>query len=145
MPREHASSRLPTSGKTFFRKGLEVSRESDIVEHMFDTECATETELQRTLDEDETGIPGGLDRMEPGIMLAAVLSQVDVSELSGYDRIVVLRAQQRMVSHYQATVYTSMAGVSDHMAAIGEDPDGADEAAAAEIRAALRLTRRGGR
>ena len=124
--------------------GLQTASEAGI-EAGFDED---ETRIPAGLEadfEDETGIPGGLDRMEPGIMLAAVLSQVDVSELSGYDRIVVLRAQQRMVSHYQATVYTSMAGVSDHMAAIGEDPDGADEAAAAEIRAALRLTRRGGR
>jgi len=85
-------------------------------------------------------IPHRLDEMEPGPVLAAFLSTIDVGELSGYDRIVVLRAHRRMASHYQARTYEDMAAVAD---AMGESDDPlAVESAAAEIRVALRLTRR---
>ncbi|NOY56103.1 MAG: DUF222 domain-containing protein, partial [Actinobacteria bacterium] len=85
-------------------------------------------------------IPRRLDEMEPGPVLAAFLSTIDVGKLSGYDRIVVLRAHRRMASHYQAHTYEDMAAVADAMG----DPDDplAIESAAAEIRVALRLTRR---
>ena len=43
--------------------------------------------------------------------MAAVLADTDVGALSGYDRIVVLRAHQRLVSHYQAQVYADMAAM----------------------------------
>ncbi len=50
-------------------------------------------------------IPGNLDVLEPGPVLAGFLASIDVSEVSGLDQIVVLRAHRRMVSHYQANVY----------------------------------------
>jgi hypothetical protein len=50
------------------------------------------------------GIPPGLDDMEPGPELAAWLSAIDVEELSGHDRIILLRAHQRLVSHFRAKV-----------------------------------------
>jgi hypothetical protein len=88
-------------------------------------------------------IPAGLDEMDPGPFLAAILSSTDVSRLSGRDRVTVLQAQQRMASHFQARVYESMSAVVDvYEDEIGEDPLLAAEGAAAEIRAALRLTRR---
>lgn len=87
-------------------------------------------------------IPAELDRMEPGPILGAFLSAVEISGLSGYERIVVLRAHQRMASHYQARVYEDMASVADFMSEIDNDPQLASEAAAAEVRAGLRLTRR---
>lgn len=87
-------------------------------------------------------IPCGLDAMEPGPALAAILSSIDVDEVSGCDRIVVLRAHQRMASHYQAHVYADMSSVVDAMADEGDDEQWAAESAAAEIRGALRLTRR---
>jgi hypothetical protein len=63
--------------------------------------------------------------------------------MSGYDRIVVLRAHQRMASHYAAQVLRNMAEVSAaFVAEDGLNVQSADEYAAAEIRAALRLTRR---
>ena len=80
--------------------------------------------------------------MVPGPVLAAVLSSIDVSAVSGYDRVTVLRARQKMASHFQAQVYEAMAAVSDHMGDIDDDPRSAGEAAAAEIGVALRLTRR---
>ncbi|HDH03553.1 MAG TPA: HNH endonuclease, partial [Actinobacteria bacterium] len=56
--------------------------------------------------------------------------------------IVVLRAQQRMASHFAARVYETMASVSDFMGEVDDDPELANESAAAEIRVALCLTRR---
>ncbi len=80
--------------------------------------------------------------MEPGPALAAILASIDVDEISGYDRIVVLRAHQRMASHYQAHIYADMSSVVDAMADEGDDEPWAAASAAAEIRVALRLTRR---
>jgi hypothetical protein len=93
---------------------------------------------------DTEQIPPGLDKMQPGYVLACFLGHIDVDTLSGYDRIVVLRAHQRMASHYLAHTYRDMTSVAD---AIGveeeiDKPGFAAEAAAAEVRAALRLTRR---
>jgi len=87
-------------------------------------------------------IPDGLDEMVPGPYLAAILSAVDVSALSGYDRVVVLRAHQRLVSHYTAQMYADMAAVSDSLSETEVDAEFVHEASAAEIRTALRLTRR---
>ncbi|NOY56563.1 MAG: DUF222 domain-containing protein [Actinobacteria bacterium] len=90
----------------------------------------------------DTSIPQRLAEMEPGPALAAFLASIDVGKLSGHDRVVVLRAHQRMVSCYTAHVYEDMAAVVDHMHQLDDDRRLAEESAAAEIRAALRLTRR---
>ena len=87
-------------------------------------------------------IPDGLDEMVPGPYLAAILSSIDVLCLSGYDRVVVLRAHQRLVSHYTAQLYADMAAVSDSLSDTEVDAEFVHEASAAEIRVALRLTRR---
>jgi hypothetical protein len=92
-------------------------------------------------DHDE-GIPAGLDAMEPGPILAAFLASIDVTRVSGYDRIVVLRAHQRMVSHYTASLYADTAAVVDVLDDAETKRCDAAEAAAAEVRAALHLTRR---
>ena len=84
-----------------------------------------------------------LEEVEPGLELAGWLMAYSDVRMSGYDRIVVLRAHQRMASHYAAQVLRDMAEVS--AAFVAEDSvnvQSADEYAAAEIRAALRLTRR---
>jgi hypothetical protein len=85
-------------------------------------------------------IPPGLDAMAPGPVLAGFLSAIDVDTVSGYDRVVVLRAHQRLASHYQAHTYTDMAAITQALANDGEASE--TELAAAEIRAALNLTRR---
>ncbi|MCP3998588.1 MAG: DUF222 domain-containing protein, partial [bacterium] len=87
-------------------------------------------------------VPDRLDEMQPGPFLAAVLAHLDHSRLSGHDRIKVLRAQQRMASHYSAGVYAAMASVTEHLREEDDDYQIGTEAASAEIRAALRLTRR---
>ena len=96
-------------------------------EHMFDTEATTDARL---------------DHLPPGPALAQLLGAVDLDTISGKDRVVVMRAHQRMASHYTARVYDDMAAVSDAIHDLDDDPRLAHESAAAEIRAALRLTRR---
>ena len=80
--------------------------------------------------------------MEPGPVLAGWLSSIDVAAVSGYDRVVVLRAHQRMASHYAAAVDTDMASVVDAFRVVDDDPRWVGEATSAEIRVALTLTRR---
>jgi hypothetical protein len=89
-------------------------------------------------------LPRGLDEMAPGPGLGVILSGLRVSELSGHEQVVVLRAHQRMASHYQGKVYEDLAAVFESIEELDhhEDPDLSYEAAAAEIRAALRLGRR---
>jgi hypothetical protein len=89
------------------------------------------------------GIPAGLDDLPPGPVLAAWLSAIDVEQLSGYDRIVVLRAHQRMATHYAAHTYRDMAAVANVLRdEFGDQPGETELAAEAEIRTALTWTRR---
>jgi hypothetical protein len=92
------------------------------------------------------GIPGGLESLAPVPALGAILSTIDVSAVSGPARVAVLEAHQRQSSHYEADVYRDMTAISDYMLQdLGDDLPDAVEAAAFEIRAALRLTRPGRR
>lgn len=89
-------------------------------------------------------MPSDLDSWQPSVFLAAVVSNVDVETLSPPDRVRLLRATRRLVSHLQAAEYRAMASVAD---AYREHLDDVDEelawdATAAEIAAALSLTRR---
>jgi hypothetical protein len=89
-------------------------------------------------------IPWDLDTMPPGPFLAGFLSIIDVSNVSGYDQILVLRAHQRMASFYQAATYQDMAAVNTTMLTQDGYPQPDVEAAdmaAAEVRVALNLTR----
>jgi len=82
--------------------------------------------------------------MPTGPALAGFLSSIDVDRVSGHDRVVVLRAQRRMASYFEAQTYAAMASISDHFGEVefADDMELAWDAAATEIRAALRLTRR---
>lgn len=89
-------------------------------------------------------IPSDLDTIPPGPFLAGFLSIIDVSKVSGYDQIVVLRAHQRMASFNQAAMYQDMAAVNTTMLTHDGYPQPDVEAsgmAAAEVRVALSLTR----
>jgi Domain of unknown function (DUF222) len=92
-------------------------------------------------DRGQAVIPDNLDQLEPGLILAAMLASIDGDRLSGHQRITVLRARQRMISRLQADQYRDMAAVVDDVA-VEDGPEWAEQAAAAEIQAALRLTRR---
>jgi hypothetical protein len=92
----------------------------------------------------EGGVPKGLAEMAPGPQLAAIVSSIDRRSLSGHDQVLLLRAERRLASHYQARAYASMVAVAESTAAELEsfDWESADGDAADEIRAALTLTRR---
>ena len=83
-----------------------------------------------------------LKGVAPGPEMAAILSRIDISELSGYDRVVVLQAHRKMASHHAAYAYQAMASISDVMHEVDNDYELAHRAAATEIRAGLSLTRR---
>jgi hypothetical protein len=89
-------------------------------------------------------IPPGLDTWEPGPVLAAILSSIDVASLTGHDRVVVLQAHQRLASHHQGECLRAMSAIADaYRDELGVvEEEWAWEAAEAEVRAALRLTRR---
>jgi hypothetical protein len=94
-------------------------------------------------DAEPGGLPPGLDSWLPTPHLAAVLSVVSPDELSGHDRITLLKAQQRLVSHFQAKSYETMESVHEVMTDFeGDESDFAFRMASAEIRAALHQTAR---
>ncbi|MGH3650443.1 MAG: hypothetical protein ACRDU9_06990, partial [Acidimicrobiia bacterium] len=93
--------------------------------------------------EDRQSIPEGLDEMKPGPYLAAILSSLDLSRLSGDDVVTVMRAQQRLISHEQAGLYAVMVETAHCVAAdTTERSPVIEDFAPEEIGAALTLTRR---
>ena len=98
--------------------------------------------ISDTVTTQTVGVPAGLDEMEPGPFLGIVLSGIDVDRLCGDDRITVLRARQRMASHYAAKTYEAMASIAAaYREEEGCDYESAADGAAYELRAALQLTR----
>jgi hypothetical protein len=90
-------------------------------------------------------IPGGLADMEPGPVMGALLSSINVSEVSGHDQVIVLAAHDRMASHHAAGRYRAMAAVHTTMLnfdGYAQRWEDAADSASAEVRAALHLTRR---
>jgi hypothetical protein len=90
-------------------------------------------------------VPEGLAELPPGSRLAAVLSEIDLARLSGFDCVTVLKARYRQLNHERAQVMAAMVEVG--LCGIGPDDQPRrravpDEFAADEIRAALVLTRR---
>jgi hypothetical protein len=93
-----------------------------------------------------TVIPDNLDDIPPGPQLAAVLASLEWEHISGYDLIRVLRAQHRQIAHYQA----AQCWTTERIVAVYQDeyqdqyttPTELQDGAAAEIGAALHMTRR---
>jgi hypothetical protein len=90
-------------------------------------------------------IPEDLADIAPGPELARVLASLELSRLSGFDCVEVLKAQYRQANHERARVMAAMAEVG----VCGLVPEGdltrrvlPDEFSADEVRAALVLTRR---
>jgi hypothetical protein len=87
----------------------------------------------------------GLAGMSPGSELAVKLDELDRYALSNHDRVELLKARARLRSHIDAELMADMVAVLDAeaMALESELPvEEVHEAAAAEIQAALHLTRR---
>ena len=90
-------------------------------------------------------IPSRLADMQPGPVLAAFLESLEVENLSGHDLVVVLQANQKMVSYHSAQMYTNMAALQTSMLTYDgyeQRYEDAAESASAEIRTALHLTSR---
>ena len=88
-------------------------------------------------------LPGDLESIPPGRYLAAILSSVDRSRLSGHDVVRLLKARARLVSHANAGFY---ADVSEVAHAYDPDTTARDdhpvEFAVEEVQTALHKTRR---
>ena len=92
-------------------------------------------------------LPEGFADMAPGLDLARALDTVDCDRLSGFDRVEVMRANARMVAHFQAGLFASIDSIHTYEI---ENPQGldtlpgsmVDDLTASEVQAALTLTRR---
>jgi Domain of unknown function (DUF222) len=82
----------------------------------------------------------------PGPEMGMALSKIDRSLLNGHEMVIVLQARARLVAHYQAEMYADMLEVAlsppGNADSRAERIEQLDEDSAAEIGAALRLTRR---
>jgi hypothetical protein len=91
-------------------------------------------------------IPEGLAEIAPGPELARALDGIELSRLSGFDCVEVLKAQYRQANHERTRVLAAMAEVG--LCGVGPAGDELprralpDEFSADEVRAALALTRR---
>ncbi|MDQ3763702.1 MAG: HNH endonuclease [Actinomycetota bacterium] len=90
-------------------------------------------------------IPEDLADIPPGPELARVLAGLELSRLSGFDCVEVLKAQYRQANHERARVMAAMAEVG--VCGLAPDDDltrmaTPDEFSADEVRVALVLTRR---
>ena len=89
-------------------------------------------------------LPAGAAELLPGIELGSLLSSVDSSSLSRYERVQLISAYQRMVSHYQSRFYQEIARL--YAQELSEDPEAPVEDSAwavrTELGAALRLSSR---
>ena len=118
---------------------------------MFDTEILPsdfdllDPDLPEPDSDENRGRPTDLETIPPGLLLAVVLSSVDRNRLSGFDRVELLKARSRLISHLQAELYADIHSVSEAVCDLDrfEHRDGFF-ITASEIQAALTLTRRAG-
>ena len=88
-------------------------------------------------------LPDNLEEIPPGLFLAAIVSSVDRSKLTGHDVVRLLQARARLVAHDNAGYYADIVEVAH-----ASDPDSTSrdpqpvEYAAEEVQAALHKTRR---
>jgi hypothetical protein len=85
-----------------------------------------------------------LEWLPTGVMLAAALERVDRNQLSGFDRVGVLRARARMIAHLQAQLHADIEAVGDALRQVEwiEDEMEVFDATGLEISTALNMTRR---
>jgi hypothetical protein len=92
----------------------------------------------------ESKLPEGFEDLRPGPELAALVWSLDRKKLSPADRVRLLQAHQKLVSHFQARSYADMVAIWEFEQGPNSSGDPADDFrfAVQEIRAALRLSRR---
>ena len=81
-----------------------------------------------------------LAELGPGPEMAALLATISKANLTAADRVHLMQAHQRMVSYYQAEMYSDIVAIWQHDQ--GEDLGEQFAFVVSELRAALRLTRR---
>lgn len=99
-------------------------------------------EWNRTSEPATHAVPGDLSALPPGPCLSAILSTIRPSALSGHDAVTVLKAMSKLVSHNQASLYQMIEEIAHRDGPGMVKNMDANEFAAAEVAAALRLTRR---
>lgn len=109
----------------------------DTIEHMFATDTLPGA----------GSLPGAnwletLETMQPGPELAATLDGIDRDSLSGQELVSVMNAHQRLATHYTGQLYEDIAAISEVLSDVEEAYHHNVEYTAAEIGAALCLTRR---
>lgn len=115
-----------------------LSGESD--DYLWELTMATSTELAEV---PQVCLPAGLDEIEPGPFLGAILSSLDITSLRGEDVVTVLRAQQRQAAHHQGGMYAAMAEVAFCTSADSAERSASiDQYAIEEAGTALSYTRR---
>jgi hypothetical protein len=126
---------------------------SDNIEQMFDVELRELEAEDRLIEELLTSgalapddappvLPPDIADWIPDLSLAAVLSTVDVDDLSEADRVRYLKASDRLNNAGQARTFRAMTAISDAYGQLGVDMADAERGAALEIRSALRMTPR---
>ena len=81
-----------------------------------------------------------LNTLAPSRELALLLEEVDRATLSSAEKVALVRARNRQLSHLQAELYADAKAVADAVAQV--EPSIGYEYAADEIAAALTWTRR---
>jgi hypothetical protein len=113
---------------------------------MFDTETPFDL-LESSASEPETepvSEVADLEWLPTGMMLAAALERVDRHQLSGYDRVEVMKARARMIAHLQAQLHADIEAIGDSLREVEwlEDEMQVFDATGLEISCALNMTRR---
>ena len=112
-----------------------------LIEHMF----ASAEEIVLSPVPDSPALPNGFATMAPGVTLLTMLSGLDSPSLSRFERVGVITAWRRMVSHCQAAYYREIAALYEQE--LGEGPEALVEDSAwavkTELGAALHLSNRG--
>ncbi|MFO7549260.1 MAG: DUF222 domain-containing protein [Acidimicrobiia bacterium] len=117
----------------------------DMIEQMFDhidDDLITGRQTSTGEPDDDDQLPPELDSIEPGPLLAAMMSIADVDRVSAHDAVLVLRACRRLVSHFEARAFRAMVSILHAYEDMFDDLEWVEDAAATEVRAALHLTRR---
>lgn len=80
----------------------------------------------------ESSLPPALLELLPGAGLGCLLAEVDSPSLSRYERVQLISAYQKMVSHYQARFYREIARL--YAQELREDPEALVEDSAWAVR-----------
>ena len=110
---------------------------------MYET-AAEQSSLDDLPAEESRILPPGLSEISPGAELGTALAGIDSPSLSRYERVRLISACQKMVSHYQALLYREVATLFAQQ--VAEDPEALIEDSAwavkTELGAALHLSNR---